>query len=520
MEKRLAKQSDLELAKRMRYVLWIAFVLLVGSYICGPIQDPDLWWHITIGRWMLSFQDIPAVDYWNLFGQGKPWVAYSWSLEILFAWVDQHWQINGLIILKLILAILLSATLFFVYGKIARDYLFGAILGVYATAACYNHFLLRPQSFVWIYFSLLLFFLESARRNKEFSLKYAWGIGLCGCLWANTHLSQIIGLAAAGLWLFDIHKPRSLSLPLKAVAAFVLGTLLTPYGGLEWYILLKKSGHPILFATIAEFKPASILQFTTVFLILSLATLLMFVHRDIKRLAVSHSILIMLLTLGALAVLKFMPFAIIATCFVLAQLWGDAKYKEAVLGPLAEGFLRFEAQVKRIPREGLAFLIFVLAFLNARNVYLRPFSIRITPAEAVKFIQENELPGPILNEFGRGGYLLYTGTDVTGLPKQPVPIDGRTNVTPPEVWKYFIDSLYGASSWHKFVDLTKPATIIWRRESPFASLLLLSPEWCLVYEDPRELEDDRTAVFLKRDKLGEVTHPDALVNCQTATAGQ
>lgn len=73
----------------MKTLLWIVIALAAGLYICGPVVDPDLWWHITIGRWIIAHRDVPVVDHWTLFGQGEVWRAYSWMIEILFALVDR-----------------------------------------------------------------------------------------------------------------------------------------------------------------------------------------------------------------------------------------------------------------------------------------------------------------------------------------------------------------------------------------------------------------------------------------------
>ena len=72
----------------MRIVLWLSALIAVGLYIAGPLVDPDLWWHITAGRWMIAHGEVPTVDYWNMFGVGKPWRAYSWSVEVIFAAVE------------------------------------------------------------------------------------------------------------------------------------------------------------------------------------------------------------------------------------------------------------------------------------------------------------------------------------------------------------------------------------------------------------------------------------------------
>ena len=59
-------------------VLSVALILLAGTSHCFyPIEDPDLFWHIVIGRWILDHGAVPQVEYWNYFGLGQTFRAYS-----------------------------------------------------------------------------------------------------------------------------------------------------------------------------------------------------------------------------------------------------------------------------------------------------------------------------------------------------------------------------------------------------------------------------------------------------------
>jgi len=63
----------------MKRFAWFAFVLVIATYILQPIQDPDMGWHITVGRWIIANLKVPTEELWNRFALGKEWVAYSWS---------------------------------------------------------------------------------------------------------------------------------------------------------------------------------------------------------------------------------------------------------------------------------------------------------------------------------------------------------------------------------------------------------------------------------------------------------
>src|SRR5262245_9169499 len=47
------------------------------------LTDPDLWWHLRTGQWIVEHRELPQTDPFSLYGQGRPWVAYSWLFELL-----------------------------------------------------------------------------------------------------------------------------------------------------------------------------------------------------------------------------------------------------------------------------------------------------------------------------------------------------------------------------------------------------------------------------------------------------
>src|SRR5436190_21749859 len=48
-----------------------------------PILDPDIWWHLRTGQWIVEHATVPTTDLFSSYGIGKPWIAYSWLFEVL-----------------------------------------------------------------------------------------------------------------------------------------------------------------------------------------------------------------------------------------------------------------------------------------------------------------------------------------------------------------------------------------------------------------------------------------------------
>ncbi|MBN8548602.1 MAG: hypothetical protein J0M12_04730 [Deltaproteobacteria bacterium] len=496
----------------MKAILWFSVMLAAALYICGPVIDPDLWWHITAGRWILANQAIPHVDYWNMFGAGKPWRAYSWSVEVLFAWVDSHFDIRGLLILQMGMAVLVSFSLFYCLGKISRDWFVGALLGLWATLGCFNHFTLRPQTLVWVYFIWLILVVDSIETRGASRGRFA-ALFLIMVLWANTHLTSALAILTIVGWLW---RKDHVKQALQAGGFAFLGSLVTPYLGGEWITLFMKSGHPFQHQDIAEFQSATIMQYSTAFLIIILVVMLAFLHHRPKTVHVAKLFVAALFVAAGLAIVKFLPFAIIYCAAVVAAIWHSERADRRVLGNLSEAVERFRAGFHKIPREGLSFVCICLAIMYAVRPWREPLNYDIVPVAAVDFMQKKDLPLPILNEFGRGGYLMYRYSDAAGNPRYLVPIDGRTNVTPHDVFGEFEAALTGKYNWKSYLDRVKPETILWPTESPLVAILLEGTAWCQVFATGDK--EMGYTVFVKRSYWEK--HQDDLesTNCKSDIA--
>lgn len=477
-------------------IVWFVAAVAIGAYICPPIRDPDLGWHVVAGRWILANRALPSVDYWNLYGAGNPWTAYSWSNEIVYAVFDAWRGMEGLFILQLLLAILTVLSFFYFLGRLAGDWFLGALIGSAAAAATYAQFGLRPQTVVWIFLLAVISAADDIAR-EGFTRKRGLLLAAVMSLWANTHITTAIGLAAIGAWLFDHRRPQILARPLLWAFA---GTLLTPYLGYEWVIFFSKTSHPISHSMIAEFGPATILEYATGLLLLLLALLAAFLFDKPKGTTPGRVGACVVLTIGALAVVKFLPFAALFAAAVICQMWRDVGGAEGPgLGYLGEAISKLREGLLKVSGFGLAFVFAALAVVNIRDRWRTPVDKRIVAVEAVDYIEREALDRPLLNSFGEGGYLMYRFADAAGNLDRKVTIDGRTNVNPPEISEAHAAAFQGNRNWRGYLEMTRPETVLWKNRSPFVSLLEATGEWCRVYDSGSEKSPtDGHSVFISR----------------------
>jgi hypothetical protein len=467
--------------KPMRVLLWSFCFIIAGLYILNPIVDPDLWWHIAIGRWILTHGAVPTHEHWNAFAVGKPFRAYSWMTEVLFAWIDGRFGLDGLFWAKLILGQLVALSFFFVFSKISGNWFFGVLLGLIGMVSVQGHFALRPQTFTWIYFAWLLYFCDLAVHQKKI---FPAAIGIMGvmCLWANIHITTALGIGAIVFWVGD--KER-ISLTAWLVFFGVLGTLFTPYLGGEWLTFLSKTGHPMSFSSIIEFKPATILQFSTGFVLLSCFVVALFFYYQPQVLALPIMIYGGILLLGGLAVIKFLPYAAIFVLAIVAQGWRRAAEENVEFGNFTEAIHKFQElfRSKHLPPEGLGFILVCVIVVLVSQTTKEKINLDAVPKVPVDFMEEKGIEPPVLHVFGYGGYMMRHFSDETGFAKEKVVIDGRTNVTPHEIMDLMGAARTGRRNWREIVDIVQPNAVLWDGNSPLISLLLLTGEWCIVYQD-------------------------------------
>lgn len=296
------------------------------------------------------------------------------------------------------------------------------------------------------------------------------------CLWANIHLSAILGLGLIFLW---IAQRGTLTTAVKATAAGFAGTLITPYLGGEWLTFVSTSSHPFSFSGISEFQAATILQYSTVFPLLIGFFLLMLALSGLASQPIARWCLAGGFLIGSLAVIKFMPFLMVILCGMTAVIWCRIPDKGNI--PLCMGIEKLIALIESIPAEGLSFVFLALAVVYFYPTLKNPLNLDITPVSSMDFVEKHQLPFPMLNPFGQGGYVMYRLSNDRGEVSHLPSIDGRTNLISKELWDMHTNALLGRHGWEKYIEAVNPKTILWKAESPLTSILRNNSQWCHVY---------------------------------------
>lgn len=402
--------------------LSIAFVL--GSAKLDVLADPDTYWHIAAGRWMLAHGALPTVDPFSHSMPGAPWLTHEWLSELVIAAVFNWAGWTGLgSLVALIFACTLAYLMRFLLARMEPVH--ALVFTSFAGAMMVGHLLARPHVLVWPLIALWVGALVKAVEQNR--LPSLWLIPAM-VLWANLHGSFMLGLAltmglaldatvsqAAGRW-----RPSAWRWG-WFFALTVAAALMTPGGwqGLMFPFEVMKSSFTL--DLIGEFSSPNFhhIQMLEVWLLLALAM------ACTGRLHLPWVRLLLLLSLTHMALKNQRYISILGlvapflVALPLARQWREMANKGPDFEPMDRVFRALAVPAQRGAVACLAFLTTLLIGVAAQTEHFKP-APDITPDAAMQAVRRLGISGPVLNSHEFGGYLILNAT--------PVFIDGRTEI--------------------------------------------------------------------------------------------
>lgn len=386
-------------------------VLAVGANL---LNDPDSYWHLVVGRWIVDNGALPHVDPFSLTMRGAPWIAKEWLSQILYmlAWDFGGWP--GM-------AVLAAAAAALAFGLLARFLLDEltplpvVLLSAGAFMLSTPHLVARPHVLAFpVMVAWVAGLVRAVDRNQTPSL---WLLPLM-VLWANLHGGFTFGIflvAAVALDAIVEAEPparlRTALLWLRFGALALVAGCITPYGWQSILITHKVLDLGNALAIIGEWQPADFSKLSGLELALlagiGFALWKGFVLRPVRIL-----ILLGLLHMALAHARNAELLGLLAPLFLAA--------------PVARQFPSLAAPEPAGARRAVAWLAAALILAALVPVTVARTGMgdiapagRITPAAAVDALKRADA-GPVLNDYDFGGYLVYAGI-------APF-IDGRTEL--------------------------------------------------------------------------------------------
>ena len=384
---------------------WVfAALCLAGGLaaFAAPLANPDIFWHLSAGRWMAAHRCLPRADWLSSTMSGQPWTDFEWLVQVLWQGVALAAGLRGLWALKLALCAAGMALLWDILSRCGlRPAARGLAVFVWALAqAAISD--LRPENFSMLFFLALWRWLEG-RRLEGWSapLSRAELAGLClgFAFWANLHPGFVYGLALLAVFA----AARGLRAPAgpcrwtaaACLAAAALAVLANPYGPRIYLVpWLHGAWLGDLQTFIGEWQPPSLLnRWHWAFWGVFLGTFGVVLRRAWARRDVPLEHLAALLVFGLSA----------AFCA------RTALYFLCVAVPVGASAL---ARPGRLPLVGAAAALWLFFFAQVapRLDLARPLARACAPQRLAGFLEDEKpaLAGlKMLNPWAWGGYLGY-----------------------------------------------------------------------------------------------------------------
>src|SRR6202043_2350640 len=177
-----------------------AAILLFGllAMTARPATDPDLWWHLRTGQWIVETGHVPHSDPFSFTRAGHTWVSHEWLSEVTFY---ELWKHGGAAALIVFCALVTTTGFMLLYFRCPGKKHWAAAATAFGALASAPSWGVRPQMFTFTLASLLLWLLESANRlesgnkNKEARPRLLFWIPPLFLLWLNLHAGFALGLA-------------------------------------------------------------------------------------------------------------------------------------------------------------------------------------------------------------------------------------------------------------------------------------------------------------------------------------
>ena len=473
----------------------VIFIVLVVMFITAlqPITDPDFWWHLKTGEYIILNHSIPHADVFSYTRLGSEWIAHEWLSEVF---MYGAFRIGGFAGLIVVFAFLVTASFWIVYLRFRSRVGYPLIaalallLGAFATTLVWGA---RPQIFTLLLASIFLYILDNYYRGE--SQKSIWFLIPLMVLWVNLHAGWVLGLALIGLTLaglvLDVLFGTESRAMLRQRAPALLGVLIAcgaaicvnPNGTRMYSYPFEILTSGSLMGLVTEWRSPDFHQshFQAV-LVLLLATFFLLAVSN-KRERPGRLLILLVMSFAMLRSGRNVPFfSLVATPLFAEHLWEWIKGQ-----PWASRLIvstETESGRRSIPRIAINSVIILVALifcgLAARRAAAEQPSIeaQLFPKAAVDYIKLQHPPQPIFNEYTWGGYIIWRL-----YPDYPVYIDGRADIFGGRMVEEFLQMNDGKPRWRELLQRYGMQTVLIKRDSPLASLLNDDSHWQKVFED-------------------------------------
>src|SRR4051794_580551 len=435
----------------------------------AKLSDNSFLWHLRTGEYILD-HGIPHHDVFSYTAPGTKWVAQSWLAELTYALLYRG--IGGIGIRLFVGAV--GAGIGIVTYRLALrlvcDRMVACGLTAAALAGIYTVWSERPLLIGVLFLLVLLWVVEVP---ESFVGRHPLVVvPVLMWLWANTHGTYQLGFAYLGLhllgrWL-DGSPPwtgRERRLLTGAVVAFAV-VFVNPYGVelVTFPIDLLSRGE--ILSHIVEWKSPDFRQAWGIALAVWIGIYVFALARGRNRITRRDLVVTLPMLFLALWAVRNVAIAPLICLPVVARAF-------------ARDHERPSDTSRRLVVAAVALIVIAGFLMGFEATQEATFDTSTFPVKALNHVQRHQGLGTrLLTNDAAAGYVILRYA-----PAQKVFIDDRYDMYPSSVIYDYFTLSSGRTGWSRILDKYRIETIVWKRDTPLASLLDESRVWRRVYGD-------------------------------------
>jgi hypothetical protein len=471
-----------------RTLLLGGVMIVIAALFVGSVQDPDFWWHIRIGRWMVENGRMPSTDIFTYTVPTHVWTDHEYLTEILM-WVV--YSATGAIGIGILFGLITYAGFYLMYRQARREPFVvvgvGLALGAVAGAPIWGP---RAQMITFALTCLELYWLQGYLSGRSRALQF---FPLLMALWANLHGGWVIGFVWLGVavaaeligWAWNPSNPahrahvRFLAI---VTAASAVAVLATPHGFSLYLYPFQTVASAAQERLIVEwFSPDFHQPYLRPF---ELMVLLLIVGFALRRPTIYDLLLsLVALALALQSVRNIALFVAAATPVLIRSYSGYWKEVSAAHG--------WKLTIPTRPVFGYitALALLVVALATAVHIvnevtpsHQQSLTASNYPVAAADWLAAHpEVGTRMYNQYGWGGYLAYRFYPE---PNRRVFIFGEAALMGDDLLNDYEDVQTLRSDWKTLLDKYGVDYVVYNRGEALANVLATQSDWKLVYEDP------------------------------------
>ncbi len=480
-----------KLVKKLVLVfLLICLIFFLAEKI--DLTTADLGRHIKNGQMVFKGKlDVLNTCFYSYTHPEFNSVNHHWLGGVIFFIVWQIGQFSGLSVFYIILS-LITFLLFFDIARKEVGFKVAGLISLLFLPLIATRTEVRPEIFTYLFSGIFLWILWHIKK-KKISLNYLFILPIIEVLWVNTHIYFLIGPGLVFLFLMDsLYNKVSFSKIKKIILAFLLVIVvlfLNPSGfqGVIYpFKVFENFGYrPIenqsvqFLEGLKHFDNINLDLFKVAFL-LSLFSFIGLFLKDYKRINITYLILWLGLSfLSWTAIRNFAIFGLFCLPIIsynISIVLKDNKKSE-----------NLDSKLVNITYTIIAILIVVIFGFTHYNLIKHDLGVGLKNKvnASANFFKNQDIKGPILNNYDIGGYLIYHL-----YPKEKIFVDNRPESYPTSFFKnVYIPLQKNETDWKKFNKKYKFNAIFFshRDATPWGQKFLINrfkdENWVPVFAD-------------------------------------